>query len=156
MASIAHIDIVAQIREHQEGSQHELLRGNIRLILSCASREHWIRLQLEGGMQYDRWTKISDEWRESPSQIRHYIKTNTATGQAAACIEESKGGLLAEFSIGQMYPTVTLVEASGSRTYALGKGREIEPSTSYEDVTKLVQRRLAEGTLVLVSGTDVS
>lgn len=112
-----------------------------------------------GGMQF------SDEWVEQ-SGIRHYVMTEIESGYAVGCIVNGNGHFLAHFSIGKNFPEITLIEGpeacpsiqtnarlpvANSKTYALGKGNEIDPKVRYADLMNQLQPGIADGRFPLIS-----
>ena len=104
--------------------------------------------------------KISSEWVEEPTGIKHFLKTNSLTGERWNCITDSNGNLLAEFTLGRTNNCITLIKRRaydahelGREVYSLKRGSTIPTSTLYDDLKKLVESGLKNGELVLISGS---
>jgi len=104
--------------------------------------------------------KISDRWTEEPTGIMHFLKTNLLTGERWHCITDPNGNLLAEFTLGRRFNSVTLIRRRahdghelGREVYGLKRDRTIPTSTTCADLKKLVESGLKKGELVLVSGS---
>jgi len=125
--------------------------------------------------------KISEEWIEPETGIRHFTKTHGLTGEKWSCIADGDGRLLAEQTIGRRFDRIIVIRRSNRdghelsrEVYGLGKSgtiprdahelsREVcgvresgttPASIPYSQFIALIEDRFKKGESTLFSGSD--